>query len=232
MRENLKKITLKDGKKSTPYFDVFLQLKDHLELFFTIDDFSGRVHTPVTSFKSEYRKNILIDGERTISLDVATIQPLLLAKVLNKEIGENEFSAWINKGDDIYIRLMEKLGLKDRKTAKIKFFELIFSKPDDNLKETFGQSSWINWINDFKRKHHDANPHSIDKPHSNLAWLLQKVEVSIMSNVWKELVKNEIPFLTVHDEIIIKAKDQEIGLEIMSNILSNHLKHYKINLKN
>jgi hypothetical protein len=231
MRENLKRITLVDGKKSTPYFDVFLKFKDHLELFFTVDDFSGRVHTPVTSFKSEYRKNILIDGEPTISIDVATMQPLLLGKVLSQEIGENEFSAWINKGDDIYIHLMKKLSLKDRETAKIKFFELTFSKPDDSLRETFGQSSWINWINDFKKMYHDANPHSKEKPHSNLAWLLQKVEVSIMSKAWKELVTNEIPFLTVHDEIILKTKDHEKGLGIMNKVLSHHLTYFKLNIK-
>jgi len=37
--------------------------------------------------------------------DVATMQPLLLGKILLSEIGSNEYSDWINYGKDIYIML-------------------------------------------------------------------------------------------------------------------------------
>ena len=104
MRSYLQMVSLKEDSGSTDYFDLFLELKNqYLSLFFTVDLFSGRVHTPVSSFKREYRPNILIEGEQTSSLDVSTMQPTLLGKILEIQIGINEYSEWINEGRDIYL---------------------------------------------------------------------------------------------------------------------------------
>lgn len=225
----LKDVTLKIDSPSTDYFNSFLENKNHLtRMFFNVDVFSGRVHTPVTSFKSEYRKNILIDGEETTSLDVVTMQPVLLGKILNETIGENEFSQWINEGKDIYLMLQSKAQLNTRDEAKKRFFEILFSRPNDSLQMMFGNSNWITWINEFKNKPFEPNPHTLEKNHSNLAWLLQKNEVTIMRKVWEKLLIHVIKFLSVHDEIIVKHRDKDKSKEIFKSVLSESLSFYKL----
>jgi hypothetical protein len=121
MRSYLKHISLPENFSSNLYFDKFLEVKDYnIECFFKVDHFSGRVHTPVTSLPSEFRSQLLVKGEETVSLDVVTMQPLLLGKILEDKISYNQYSYWIDEGEDIYIRLMQTAKLNDREAAKTK----------------------------------------------------------------------------------------------------------------
>ncbi len=232
MRSYLKHISLPDSVYSTIYFDKFLEVKDYnIECFFKVDHFSGRVHTPVTSLKSEFRSQLLIKGEQTVSLDVVTMQPLLLGKILEDKIGYNQYSFWIDEGEDIYIRLQQTAKLIDRPAAKTKFFQILFGRSNENLATTFGNANWIEWINYFKSKPLHSNPNTEEKEHSNLAWLLQTTEVKLMRKIWEALIKADIIFLSVHDEIIVRASDQEETEIIMTRILSQEFKFFRINLK-
>lgn len=232
MRSYLMRVSLKEGAGSTDYFNVFLALKsEYLDLFFTVDAFSGRVHTPVSGFHRKYRPNILIDGEQTASLDVTTMQPLLLGKILETQIGVNEYSQWIAEGKDIYLSIQDKAKLEDRDKAKKRFFEILFSFADERLAQMFGNANWIKWINEFKSKPLEANPHSLEKQHSNLAWLLQTTEVKIMREVWQGLIDAKVVFLSVHDEVIVKAREAQKAEEIFNSVLSKHFKYYKLNSK-
>jgi hypothetical protein len=232
IRNDLKHVTLSENSLSTEYFDAFLKHKDeYLNLFFTVDNFSRRIHTPVSNFHREYRGNILFYGEEIASLDVATMQPLLLGKILTEAIGENEYSNWINEGEDIYLMLMEKANLKTRDEAKKRLFEILFAKPSNDLSEMFGGSKWIDWINNYKLSVVPANPHNKEKPHSNLAWLLQTTEVKIMHEVWLELYDAEIPFLTIHDEIIVRQQDGTQAERLFSQVLDSSFEYYKLNSK-
>jgi hypothetical protein len=232
MQTYLKRVSLKHEAESTDYFNVFLAIKNqYLELFFTVDLFSGRVHTPVSSFHREYRPNILIDGEQTSSLDVTTMQPLLLGKILEAQIGKNEYSEWINEGLDIYLSIQSKAKLESRDKAKKRFFKILFSYADKRLAEMFGNSNWIKWINEFKSKPLPSNPHTLEKQHSNLAWLLQTTEVEIMREVWKGLVDANIVFLSVHDEVIVKVREAQKAEAIFRNILSKHFQYFQLNSK-
>lgn len=229
MLQNTKSVSLPEDAPSTPYFELFLKYKNvRPDLFFTVDDFCGRVHTPISNFHRTHRPNILLANEQTISLDIATMQPLLLGKILYDAIGSNEYSTWINQGKDIYIELQKKADLNNRDEAKKKFFEILFSKPSNALKDLFGVSEWINWINDYKQANVPANPHYKDKPHSNLAWLLQSTEVKIMMQVWTKLVSLRIPFLSVHDEIIIQVSRANEAENIMREVLSKEFQYFKI----
>jgi hypothetical protein len=232
MFRNIQKVSLPVDAPSTPYFDLFLKYRDAKPgLFFKVDNFSGRVHTPISSFHRTHRPNILLENEITGSIDVATMQPLLLGKILYNAIGKNEYSIWINEGNDVYIKLQNRSSLASRDEAKEKFFEILFSKPNDDLKELFGGADWINWINEYKQAKEPANPHNKDKPHSNLAWLLQNTEVKIMRQVWEKLVIYNLPFLSVHDEIIIKEKDFEQANNIFHGVLSKEFVYHKLNIK-
>ncbi|HTI60769.1 hypothetical protein [Mucilaginibacter sp.] len=232
MLKDIQKVSLLANAPSTPYFDLFLKYRDTKpELFFKVDDFCGRVHTPISNFHRTHRHNILLDNEITTSIDVTTMQPLLLGKIITNAIGNNEYSRWINEGKDIYIELQNKAGLNNRDAAKKKFFEILFSKPNNALKELFGGVEWINWINNYKQADEPANPHNKEKPHSNLAWLLQNTEVRIMGQVWTKLVSDNIPFLSVHDEIIVKETDFEQAKSIFEGILRNEFEYFKLNFK-
>ena len=227
MRDNLQTVSLTPGAESTKYFDLFLKhRKNYIDYFFTVDEFSGRVHTPVSGLNKEYRVNLLINGQPTASLDVAQMQPTLLGKILQNEIGINEFSTWINEGKDIYNILQEKAGLPDRDAAKKYFFTIAFGKPDNALYVMFGAANWITWINDYKSRNEPRN--NSDKVHSNLAWLLQTTEVKTMQKIWKLLVDAGIIFCSVHDEIIVKASDNYKAKELMSIVLSESFEHYQI----
>ncbi|MBC7418921.1 MAG: hypothetical protein H7325_12305 [Pedobacter sp.] len=232
MLANLQRVTLPVGAESTDYFDLFIKYKElQPQLFFTVDAFAGRVHSPVSNFHRHLRPLLLLDGVETTSLDVTTAQPLLLGKILTKAIGENEYSKWIEKGEDIYIMLQNKAGLTTRDEAKKRFFEILFSKPSKALSDLFGCSTWINWINTYKAANESKNPHSISKPHSNLAWLLQSTEVGIMKQIWCKLADVGITFLGVHDEIIIKKSDQEKARQIMTEVLAKEFVYFKISDK-
>ena len=230
MMNYLKLVSLSPTAPSTVYFDTFLLYRKHnLELFFTVDRFSGRVHTPISSFHRTHRPNILIENEQTISFDVVTMQPLLLAKILKQQIGSNDFSEWIDNGLDVYELLQSKLKLEHRDEAKKKFFEILFSYPNNKLAESFGGANWIEWINEFKSKPFEQNPHTNEKNHSNLAWLLQTNEVNLMGKVWVKLIESEIVFLSVHDEVIVKKTDKIITEQILNNVLKNEFQYFKLN---
>jgi hypothetical protein len=232
MRQQLGLVSLVPKSPSTIYFDAFLKyFHFRPDLFFVVDNFSGRVHTPVTNFKSEYRKNILINGNPTTSLDVATMQPLLLGKLIYHHIGTNEYTNWIEKGDDIYEVLRTKSAKATRDEAKKLFFQILFSKPSDELSKLFGNADWINWVNHYKSIPIKENPTIPDKVHNNLAWALQSKEVEVMIKVWESLIKYNIQFLSVHDEIIIKEIDLIQAEILFTDVLKSEFKYFKLNRK-
>lgn len=232
MREMLKSVSLKPNSESTPYFDVFLMWKDYnISLFYTVDQYSGRVHTPISNFHRPYRKNILLHGQETISIDVVTMQPLLLGSILKSKIGENEYSNWIDAGEDIYLMLQSKAKLPTRDEAKKRFFEILFSRPNDGLKMMFGNSTWIEWINEFKRQPFTPNPRTLEKNHSNLAWLLQRSEVFVMREVWRCLLDAGVNFLSVHDEIIVPMEQYEIATTIFKSVMDKYFDYYRLSDK-
>jgi hypothetical protein len=232
MQSYLMLVSLPPGAPSTPYFDFFLQNRSYgLDYFFTVDAFAGRVHTPVTNFHRSHRPSLLIDGCQTIGLDVTTMQPLLLGKILYQRIGANDYSNWIESGEDIYIKLQQCAGLETRDQGKKRFFEILFAKPSNSLADMFGKADWITWINAYKRAFEPLNPHSKAKPYSNLAWLLQSTEVQTMRKVWQSLNETGIPFLSVHDEIIVKQSDRHQAESLFRRVLDQEFTYYKLNVK-
>lgn len=233
MLETLKKVCVNEGTPINPYFTYFLKyINQYPKLFFTIDKFSGRIHTPVTSFPAKDRINILIDGKQTASIDVATMQPIILGYILKSmdRLRNNEFSKWIDQGEDVYLMLAQKAKLESREQGKKRFFEIIFARPSNELASIFGNAAWIGWINGYKRKRVNENPYTDRKRHSNLAWLLQKTEVFIMKKIWIKLYETKIEFLTIHDEIIVQEENLSKTYAIMEAVLKEYFPYYKLNI--
>lgn len=222
---------LTTGEESTAYWQTFIKHRKRFpELFFKVDNFSGRVHTPVSGMSKELRPLLLLGGEPVVSFDVAQMQPTLLANILHDNIGKNEFSETISAGVDVYVMLQQKAGLKTRDEAKKLFFRMLFSKPSNELERLFKGADFIQWINQYKRFFDDRNPHGKEKTYSNLAWLLQTYEVAMMSEIWRRLKAKRIPFLTVHDEVICRISDEGTAKTIIESVLNKHFKKYKLNI--
>lgn len=230
MRNYLKDVSLRVNSPRSVYFDLFLRFKKYSDLFFKVDNFGKRVYTPITSLKKIWRRNILIDGEETLSIDVACMQPTILASILKEKIGKNQFSEWIESGVDVYEKLQHLIKLKDREAAKKFFLTILFARPKHYLIGYFGDRNWIQWINDFKSNLYKPNPRSKQKRHSNLAFLLQSFEVECMKKVWSRLIESGIKFLSVHDEIIVKVKDLEKSKEIMQEVLNEKLIYVELKI--
>lgn len=231
MIAHLLNVSLPDGAQSTTYFDTFLRNKDaHIDKFVTVDDFGHRFHSPVTSFPRDLRDNLLLEGKPTTAFDIVQSQPTFLGIILNEAIGENEFSNWIEQGKDIYEMIQAKAGLSDRDQAKKAFFEILFSKPSDRLSETFGDAPWIQWINQLKKIKLEANPHGYN-PHTNMSFLLQRCESKTMRKVWRELAKEGIPFLTIHDEVRVTAPTSTEAETFIKETLNKEYHAFKVSSK-
>lgn len=192
------------------------------------------MYTPVTAQHRIHRPNLLLYGKETTGLDVQTMQPLLLGKILKNEIGDNDFSKWLNDGKDIYLMLQERSGINTRDEAKKRFFEILFSFPNKDLARMFGDA---NWINEYKSKPESRNKkvkyleNGTISYHNNLAWLLQNTEVKVMRKVWETLANAGIPFLTVHDEVIIQRERANEAYNLFSEVMAKEFTYFKINNK-
>jgi hypothetical protein len=233
MRDLLLKVSLPGvPKKNIPvYFKAFLDHRSKsLSPFFSVDSFSNRVHSPVVNLKGDLRQKLRLDSSKITSLDVKQMQPTILAKVLEDSIGTNSFSDAIFKGEDVYIHIQKEAKLESRDAAKKYFFELIFGKPKSEIGGMFkGSNNWVEWINDYKSKEEKLNPHK-EHTHTNLAWLLQYSEVQVMTDIWQKLMDENIPFLSIHDELLCKVNDKERVRSIMSEELSKHFREFTINV--
>jgi hypothetical protein len=230
MREVLMGVTLDVPVLKLPvYFKAFLDLRSvQLDAFFTVDAFCGRVHTPIVNLKAEFRPHLRLYGESVVSLDVKQMQPLILGKILSDCIGSNPFSSALDNGDDIYIMIKDGAGLGERDDAKKLFFQLIFGKPMEDISKIFkGDRKWVEWINSYKSREEVMNPHK-DSKHTNLAWLLQYSEVQVMSGIWECLRVRNIPFLTIHDELLCQRLNVKTVSSIMAKELGRHFKRFEI----
>ena len=176
------------------------------------------------------RFNLKFHGERIVSLDVKQMQPTILARVLEESLGKNSFSDAIFKGEDVYVHLQKCARLPERKDAKKYLFQLIFGKPTDDIGKMFkGDTGWVDWINSYKSRVEPNNPHK-EKKHTNLAWLLQYSEVQVMTDIWQKLKDMDIPFLTIHDELLCKEGDKDVVYGLMDGELKKHFKHFNIHV--
>lgn len=230
MMTHLLHVELPVSKKEMPvYFKAFLDHRHkELDMFFTVDAFSGRVHTPIVNLKGDLRHRLRFYGEPVISLDVKQMQPTILGKVLQEGVGDNPFSTAIDNGDDVYVLLQKSAGLATRPEGKKLLFQLIFGKPRRELVTLFkGDVRWVEWINNYKSREEPRNPHKGDK-HTNLAWLLQYSEVIVMTDIWIRLMKERIPFLTIHDDVLCNRVHRDAVYHAMEDVLQNHFHYFNI----
>ena len=230
MLERLCETEMPKGMDVTPYWNTFIKHRGTMpELFMTVDLFANRVHTAVSGMSKELRPFLLLRGQPTVSLDIFQAQPTFLGSILKQAVGDNTFSDTIDKGKDVYLLLQYTANLSIRDEAKKRFFQIVFGKVNNNLSQIIDPKC-ADWINMYKSTIDPRNPKG-EKMYNNLAFLLQNMEVKIMSEIWQRLAEMAIPFLSVHDEIICRKSDQEKALIIFKNQLSKHFINFKITTK-
>lgn len=217
--------------KRTEYFDFFIKYRtDFPFLFFRIDDFAKRIHTPITSLPKDVRENITLFGYDCASIDIKQSQPTILAVILESKVGKNPFSEAISSGHDVYEFIQDKLQLSSRDQAKDKFFEIVFGRPSNELYKLFDGGKWIAWINEYKSKNEPGKPAKYSqKHHNNLSWLLQNKETQMMKEIWIKLTLHRIPFITVHDEILVNHRFLREARNIFNEVLPDYLPYYQLN---
>ncbi|RQP13898.1 MAG: hypothetical protein EAS52_18555 [Parapedobacter sp.] len=217
--------------ESTAFWDFFMSMRNagRMDLFFSRDKFGYRIHTPVCSLKSTSRRELLLAGEPTAELDIAQSQPLIFSAILLKEVGDNPFSRIISDGGDIYTHLAERYALGSRELAKAAFFKLLFGSDDDTIKTLFGDEPFVRWIRALKSRPLPLARRNRPEPkilwdgtrsyHPNLAALLQRMESGLMRRyVWQPLAEKGIPFVSIHDSIIVRGCDLDTAMTQMQSL--------------
>lgn len=197
-----------------------LQLYDYA----SEDNFGNRVHTLVTRLPKKLRTHIRISGEKCIELDIHQCQVMLLDKILHDKDPDNTFSSWFMDVNDVYQEYMEEMDLEDRDAGKTEFCRTLFSrnnsKPSKIFRSRFPDASDI--ILEIKKK-----------DHRDLARQLQRSESSFFRGVWQELKINRIPFLTVHDALIISESKIDQAYQILvDRLLDGKFRKFNIHTKN
>jgi hypothetical protein len=192
------------------------------ESFFTVDKKVGRCFSIVTSTPSELRAKLLLDGEPTSEVDIASAQPLLAATLYPHDCPEKErYLSCI--GSDFYATLNQWAGnpYGSRKEAKTACYEQIFFGgvyPDAPLWKIFREAfPWLAQHIVTVKKGHKGPPRyrTVDgkrvlkRGNPAFALLLQKKEADIVIHTAGEALRQEtIPFVTIHDSLLCRQRDE------------------------
>jgi len=181
---------------------------------FTVDEFSGRVHTNLTYLKSELREYLRVNGKPLCQIDIKCSQPLfigLLAKVAGYA---DERYIELCQGD-LYGWIAEEMSL-DRKVVKEQFSQRgLFSSNRSRHQKSqvmlFIKNEFpliYEYIRITKAgKKTKANP----KAHNVLAKMAQESEVKFIMTACKR-IKKQFPFMwvnTIHDSIVVLPENAE-----------------------
>jgi len=165
---------------------------------------TGRFYNTVSNLPGNSVAFTLIKGKKTVELDLANAQPLLLSTILSNK----EYSKDCSEGI-FYDVLAKELNL-DRTSAKLKSYKHIFFG-SKTLKSGVMYNALekcykglIGEINEFKM--------------NNTVWeVLQQMESDIFI---KEMSKYNFDKCTRHDSILFLEEDYDLALEAIESILN------------
>jgi len=214
---NLNKIEI-DFKKIELTMDAEIEHKKAMkqimngDMDYTFDKY-GRFHTPFTRLKSEYRKFILINGNKTCEVDMKKSHPFILKQIMLSEGVIDELYFNSIEDNSIYERL--RFDNYDPKDIFMTFLNgrnsEYYSKNNVGLfnrkvKQIY-PLTYSFWT-EYKRK---------IKPIKGFH-LLQYIESEIIFNeICFELYKlyPNIILTTIHDSIIVEKKYEKVARELM-----------------
>lgn len=180
--------------------------------YFSTDNKTGRVFTNYTNMKKEFR-SFLRDREnkKLVELDIRNSQPLFLASLYNQHSNtSNSFYSKLCQDGILYDYLEKKIG-DSRENVKKQFLTILFAP-----------SHWKNKIksvfeSDFPEVLRFSN--SIKENGNNkLALELQSCESNlVLSTTGSQLIQENIPFISIHDSLMICKSQSEYVRNLMTN---------------
>ena len=223
------------------FFEFYQSLSPQMKIiYFKIDTFGKRLHSPCTYTPKEYRKYIKHTGD-LYEIDLRASQPTLLCQILaNNGIKDEKFIKDVEE-DHYYKNIMNQYDIS-RGDAKQKAMQELYCKvlisghrinPTlDNFKKRYPiAGNFCQQIKSEKRIPLEYGHKKKIKRNANLAMDLQRFESKIFSEIRAELVLNSIKHVPIHDAIIILDQSKKIQAEnIVRERLDYHLKDVKYHL--
>lgn len=194
-------------------------------LFWHFDDY-GRFHSNFTVIRSSVRKECLrIDGEPTLEVDIPNSQPLFFSWLARSHGGADpdelgRFSD-IALGGRLYEHLSDRFGPSvTRSQVKKIVYRALFGRGGPTCHSTGMLSSvfpsMVAFASAYKRSRGD---------YRILAHDLQRAESDFVYNSVLAMVVDArpgMPFLTVHDSIIVKSSDLGIVETTLNQCMDRH----------
>lgn len=201
---------------------------------FSRDSTAQRLHTNITSLKSELRQFLILDGrDDLVEIDIRASQPYLLLGLMRwghrwnyegipSDKSIKEWEAFICGKADPYTALHQDLSngtsqVLTREAAKEAFMRVLFShsKQRHPLKDLVADRfpeifAFVSALNRYSN--------------SDCAVLLQAYEAAIIiDRVASQLAALELPMLTVHDSLIVSSNNALTAAAILKNELTKTL---------
>lgn len=188
------------------------------------DSFSGRIYTIATGVPKWVRSYIRLAGEPVAEIDMKATHPYLLFHILR----ETDYIRFVwdttHSDRDIYEAYGERIGISERKAVKYRFLRSIYgrmnSKYYKEFKEQFPEAGKV--IDDIKKREIKGNP-SKKGNYTNLAYKIMNKEVKLFRKVWEGMYLAGIPFLPIHDGILVPASRLKESRVLMEQIIKRSI---------
>ena len=193
-------------------------------------DSQGRLHSPWSQLKGDFRSLFTSDGERLLSADMVACQPTLIG-ILSEDAKLIE-DCHQDRFYNLIIKRLNDIGFTeaDRDDAKDATYPFIYGKnrnhwstaerPAEAVQELFNQRypKAAKYCWEEKRGDKDA--------HKKLPLAMQKLESKIfIDGLYNEVMKKELFCLPLHDGLYFRANEKpkikKIVNDNLSSILSN-----------
>jgi len=209
------------------YFSVrhYQQLdKQERSRYIKQDTFSGRIYTIATGVPKWVRSYVRIQGEPLAEIDMRATHPYLLFHILKNTDYIRFLWETTLSGKDIYEAYGERIGITDRAAVKYRFLRSIYgrmnSKYYKEFKQQFPEAGKV--IDNIKTRNVPGNP-SKKGSYTNLAYKIMNKEVKLFRKVWEGMYLAEIPFLPIHDGILVPASRLSESRVLMEQIIKRSI---------
>lgn len=212
------------------------------------DKFGYRLNYVLSNMPRGFRKQLKIEGESVVEVDIVASQPSFLMVLLNK---------WFVKGDrpemiedlpplyfmelmslfqgkkklDVYKYMNYKLNglnaykdIEARSEMKSLFYCIMYGDPlhdkkKNTKKELIGKVFSEDFYHFLLRLTKTDLKDKIKDRRKNLSALLQREESAFLDKVIDKLIADKIDFLPLYDSLIVKSKDEQKVRELFNEII-------------
>ena len=189
------------------------------------DKFSGRIYNIATGVPRWVRSYIFLDNEPVVEIDMKSSHAVLLWNIVPRTDWVRFLYELTSRDCDIYQGYGDLLGINDRREVKFRFLRSLYSRPNSKFSQEFSrlfpEAGEI--LDEIKRTDNPRNPSNGKGTHTNLAFKLLNMEVRLFKKVWEAFSLEEIPFLSIHDGILVPASKVTRARALMTEILRHEI---------